>query len=409
MTSTDISYQDRGTYCVPIYTSTSNQVSNLLNQLPLTSNRKDYNHSRYNALSSILRAIQLDADNIIYCPLNKSAYTVWGWPISYKPMIDVLDMLCHAEWLIRKKPRYDMENKGTVYEPQQSDRFIVPDGSPLLLNKVIEFTEMEWSPPVVQVRRPDTRVLDVAFMSKPLNRSFLKKYVTPRMEKLNAYVAEHEYEMWNHGFEGWVQYYQGGLTGCGGRLWANYMLDSEADRLQDYKIDGEPVVEIDIHASGATIIAARENLPIPDVDDIYSSLKVHGLERDLAKAVINHSISVGGLNKKDFPNRIRKDPRLGPMARKVTWSSLRDQLKEEMPWLTRLDPKSNEALYVQWKDSEIIIATMTKVFEAGVGCLSVHESLIVPQSQLELGKAALIEAFEKHTGVVPKLNIRYPS
>jgi hypothetical protein len=52
---------------------------------------------------------------------------------------------------------------------------------------------------------------------------------------------------------------------------------------------------------------------------------------------------------------------------------------------------------------------MTKVFEAGVGCLSAHESLIVPQSQLELGKAALIEAFERNTGVVPKLNIRYPS
>ncbi len=78
------------------------------------------------------------------------------------------------------------------------------------------------------------------------------------------------------------------------------------------------------------LIAARENFPIPDVDDIYSSLKVHGLERDLAKAVINHSISVGSLNKKDFPSRIRKDPRLGPMARKVTWSSLRDQLKKEI-------------------------------------------------------------------------------
>jgi len=215
--------------------------------------------------------------------------------------------------------------------------------------------------------------------------------------------------MWNHVFEGWIQYYQGALTGCGGRLWASYMQDSESDRLQDYIIDGEPVVEIDIHASGATIIAARENFPIPDVDDIYSSLKVHGLERDLAKAVINHSISVGSLNKKDFPSRIRKDPRLAPMARKVTWSNLRDQLKKQMPWLTRLDPKSNEDLYVQWKDSEIIIATMTKVFEAGVGCLSVHESLILPQSQLELGKAALIEAFEHNTGVVPKLNVRYPN
>ena len=336
MTSTDINYQERGTYCIPIYTSNSDQVSSLLKKLPLTSNRKDYNHSRYNALSSILRAIQLDVDNIIYCPLNKSAYTVWGWPISYKPMVDILDMLCHAEWLIRKKPRYDIENKGTVYEPQQSDRFVVPDGSPLLLSEVVEFTEIEWSPPVVQVRKPGTKILDVAYMSDPSNRSFLKKYITPRIEKLNAYVAEHEYEMWNHVFEGWIQYYQGGLTGCGGRLWASYMQDSESDRLQDYIIDGEPVVEIDVHASGATIIAARENFPIPDVDDIYSSLKVHGLERDLAKAVINHSISVGGLNKKDFPNRIRKDPRLGPMARKVTWSSLRDQLKKQMPWLTRL-------------------------------------------------------------------------
>ena len=41
--------------------------------------------------------------------------------------------------------------------------------------------------------------------------------------------------------------------------------------------------------------------------------------------------------------------------------------------------------------------------------ISVHESLILPQSQLELVKAALIEAFEQNTGVVPKLNIRYPS
>ena len=133
--------------------------------------------------------------------------------------------------------------------------------------------------------------------------------------------------MWNHVFEGWIQYYQGGLTGCGGRLWASYMQDSESDRLQDYIIDGEPVVEIDIHASGATIIAARENFPIPDVDDIYSSLKVHGLERDLAKAVINHSISVGSLNKKDFPSRIRKDPRLAPMARKVTNRAICAKLK----------------------------------------------------------------------------------
>jgi hypothetical protein len=56
MTSIDINYQGRVTYCIPIYTSNSNQVSSLLNQLPLSSNRKDYNHSRHNALSSVLRS-----------------------------------------------------------------------------------------------------------------------------------------------------------------------------------------------------------------------------------------------------------------------------------------------------------------------------------------------------------------
>jgi hypothetical protein len=86
------------------------------------------------------------------------------------------------------------------------------------------------------------------------------------------------------------------------------MLDSEADRLQEYMIDDEPVVEIDIHASGATIIAARENFPIPDVDDIYSNLKVHELERDLAKAVINHSISVGAAVLQQQINQIHRQP-----------------------------------------------------------------------------------------------------
>ena len=59
----------------------------------------------------------------------------------------------------------------------------VPGGSPLLLNEVVEFTEIEWSPPAVQVRKPGTKVLDVAYMSDPSNRSFLTKIHYPKNRK----------------------------------------------------------------------------------------------------------------------------------------------------------------------------------------------------------------------------------
>ena len=41
----------------------------------------------------------------------------------------------------------------------------VPGGSPLVLNEVVEFTEIEWSPPVVQVRKPGTKVRETVLVS----------------------------------------------------------------------------------------------------------------------------------------------------------------------------------------------------------------------------------------------------
>jgi len=49
---------------------------------------------------------------------------------------------------------------------------------------------------------------------------------------------------------------------------------------------------------------------------------------------------------------------------------------------------------------------MFTVLEAGHGCLSVHESLIVPKEAEAIAMAAMTKAFEEVAGVTPRLKVK---
>ena len=81
-----------GTFCNPAFTITATDkshkwVEKIFSGYTLTSNRSDFRTSRYNALCSILVAINKGKDQIFYVAHNKNAYTVNEWPIKYKPMM----------------------------------------------------------------------------------------------------------------------------------------------------------------------------------------------------------------------------------------------------------------------------------------------------------------------------------
>jgi hypothetical protein len=76
-------------------------------------------------------------------------------------------------------------------------------------------------------------------------------------------------------------------------------------------------------------------------------------------------------------------------------------------WFDEFDRDTNYALQVQWLESQAIIQAMMTVLDHGAGCLSVHESLIVPVAARELAKSAMITAFEDAAGITPVLAEKY--
>ena len=72
--------------------------------------------------------------------------------------------------------------------------------------------------------------------------------------------------------------------------------------------------------------------------------------------------------------------KLGPIVAKTNYRQFCQSLLSAYPWLEKFLLETKDvALKAQWLESEAVIKSMFTVLEAGHGCLSVHESLIVPK------------------------------
>ena len=77
------------------------------------------------------------------------------------------------------------------------------------------------------------------------------------------------------------------------------------------------------------------------------------------------------------------------------------------PWLEMFLIKTkNLSLKTQWLELEAVIKSMFTVLSSGYGCLSVHESLIVPKQAESIAQVAMVDAFEEVAGVTPKLKVK---
>jgi hypothetical protein len=61
----------------------------------------------------------------------------------------------------------------------------------------------------------------------------------------------------------------------------------------------------------------------------------------------------------------------------IPWSSYRDALAHSNPALTKLPDDFGMRLFRV--ESDIIVQAMLQLLEVGIGCLSVHDCLVVPQ------------------------------
>ncbi len=230
------------------------------------------------------------------------------------------------------------------------------------------------------------------------------------MDRLNRFYMRHMIEP--GGFRGIRRIFNNGESpefdwNKGGRLYAvggGHQTIKKAERLK-LTIDGEAVAEIDVKASFISILSAKRGMPLDPYDDPY---EIEGLPRSLAKAVVTMTLGHDRFHAR-WPSKVKLnlEEKLGVDLGKAY------PLKKVLPLITSKLPAMADwgnvdfsCFDLQFIESEAMLLAVERLaYDHHVASLPVHDSLIVPVSQLELAKGVLGEAYEEVTGHKPQLTV----
>lgn len=226
------------------------------------------------------------------------------------------------------------------------------------------------------------------------------------MAELNAFIRE--VRVTGTWLGGWVRRFTANDDDPadwrrGGRLyadpWPTYQSLSEGKRVKYLRLEGEPVVEIDIRASFLTIAYAlrgrsllKETRSSPAFPDPYI---IEGFPRDAVKAWVTASFGNG------------KALSHWPEATAKTWKARGILARDVKAAVLKRHPILKDFTGLSWGplqriESDAIVAAMLRLKRGyGVPALPVHDSLLVPQSAWQVAAEALRVALVKATGQEP--------
>ena len=364
--------------------------------------RADGRAHRFNAFVSLLRAAANDRDWIFYSDFNKSSHNINKWPINYRAVSDVRDWLLKSRWIVVKSA------KGK----HRSARYFVPEHSMLRQLEKLQTKKLPWEPPLVSVRRGKTDLdrapLDAEVMSEVANKAFINENLIPSMEDLNEKLWEHAFTLFPYGKPDDEVYpeYCRIYTNIGrskkdmqlthGRLYPrNFRFPSKKDGYrQKTLIDGKQTAEVDVHASSLTLLSNDyyHGFQLPDSSDYYQHGPLAQYDRDLIKVLVQSAINGVSLIQSKWPKSIIDEPKLRKAVSKSDWKEVSSALLQVYPVLNGLPKKTG--LDLMLVESDIILKAMNFLLDKGIGCLSIHDCLIVPMSNVGEAQDAFNEAYK---------------
>ena len=421
MTETNDPSSSGGTFAVPsnlLHESRPEykSVRQLFDQLqwPSSQPRKDFIEHRFNAFCTILGAVRSDPNNVMWTLLNKSNYDIFRYSIPYRAMRDVMNTLTDLGWLVRHGER----------QLHRSYRFKAPKSSPLVKLQVknIKLTPLLYRKPIVEIRRGNTDLdkapLDVEWMVNPKWKKWIAKHLVPRMEQLNDKLSDHDVTLFPFGkADEWgVQpQYQRIYTNISGfkedpalrhgRIYPqNFNLPSKKNGWRQMTlIDGKPTVEVDVHASSLTLLSNDYyvGFELPATDDLYQYGPLAELNRELVKTIVQALINGVSHDRKRWPDSFYEKKAELISGRK--WSDYVDPLVSVYPALKNLD--SDMGMRLMLDEADTIIRAMNHLLDKGIGCLSLHDCLIVPEANTGDAKEAFYAAYESFGWCKPTLTV----
>ena len=195
----------------------------------------------------------------------------------------------------------------------------------------------------------------------------------------------------------------------GGRMFSvsggGYELERKPDRFAVMRLGGERIGEVDLKASHLSILYGLRGLPFDAASaDPYA---IAGLDREVVKAWITHSVGRGNAKAVQWSEKARKTYRAikpdGSLEADYPFGHAREAILKAHPVLEKLEATDDvSVLSLMFHESEIVLAAMRSLRLEGIPSLPVHDCLIAPAGSLPVAQRALEDAFtiyiEKVTG-----------
>ena len=265
---------------------------------------------------------------------------------------------------------------------------------------------------VIEVRAKSTKAFGRKATGKRMKFEHTEKSraMEAEVKALNSFLAD--FELGVGGFSGYRRLFaRGDVDGFdfqwGGRLYGvgdySYQTMKKSER-HKMTIGGEGVVEIDINASYLTILHGISDHPLPNRNDLYS---VGGYNRVIVKAWITATIGHHGFHT-TWPDKAIEEIKAAGIERpkKMTITSVQPIILHHFPMLADWPSQKITWADLMFIESEIIIGTMTELMHShGIPCFSVHDSIIVRESDQQIAMETLKEQFFRRANIEPRLKV----
>jgi hypothetical protein len=233
---------------------------------------------------------------------------------------------------------------------------------------------------------------------------------------LNGFLAEHVIRGGTH--RGFIRVFNNGDDpdfdwNKGGRLYSpgedSYQQLRRETRLR-MTINGKPVCEIDVRASYLTILHARHHVPF-EVSEEHDPYDIPGLSRFAVKSYVAVFLGSKKLPKR-WPEEIRDEYAEENDGRNLSKDfpikKVGIKVIEKIPLLARWGDLPETWADLMWLESEAVIATTRELMEKGIPSLPIHDSLLVPASEMKMTSQVLSRHYREICGVSPVLRLHQP-
>jgi len=266
---------------------------------------------------------------------------------------------------------------------------------------------------VIEVRAKSENTRGRKIKGKKLKFAHTEKSREMEVEikELNRFLVTFELE--GAGFSGYRRlFHEGDVEGFdfqwGGRIYGvgdySYQNMKKSDR-PNLKIDGEPIVEIDINASYLSILHGISGYPLPQRDDLYD---IGGVDRTIIKAWVSSTMGHHCFHSRWPKNAIQEIRDAGiEKPKEMTMTSLQPTVLDHFPMLADWPSGRITWADLMFIESEIIIGTMVELMRSySVPCFSVHDSIIVKKKDQQVAMETLESQFLGRTTIEPRLKVK---